>query len=447
MTNWDANVARRYHEATKHSYESIRGSAHGLDWSNRPNPFKEYRGVEAVPLAAAAQLERLLRLGAGVVRHRDGFWFRTYSSAGALYPIELYVAAGEPAGLFHFHPRELELRRLRDADVRAVLAEAADAPELADAAAVLILTGTLWRTAWKYEARGYRHVFWDAGTMVANLLAAAADERRRTCLATAFVDERVDRILGLDGRHEVSVALVAIGDATPRQPESTDVPPLHYEAEPLSRHEVRYAIAEELHAASRLRDVAEVRRWRDAAGNPPAAEEPAVAELEPVLSRRDSIRELAQTAGPRDDLAGLLARTAAPIAADGDAGTRIAFVANAVDGLASGLYRFEPPDRFELVRAGSFRRLAGHLVLGQELGARAAVTAFFMADLDDVLARLGNRGYRLAQLEAGIRAGRAQVGAFALGWGATASTFFDDDVSEAFETREAPMLCVAIGRR
>jgi hypothetical protein len=86
-------------------------------------------------------------------------------------------------------------------------------------------------------------------------------------------------------------------------------------------------------------------------------------------------------------------------------------------------------------------------MLEQAHGARCAAAVFLLADLDAVLGALGGRGYRWAQLEAGIRAGRLQVGAFALGWGATASTFYDDDVSRAFESRESPMLAVAVGRR
>ncbi len=70
-----------------------------------------------------------------------------------------------------------------------------------------------------------------------------------------------------------------------------------------------------------------------------------------------------------------------------------------------------------------------------------------MADVEGVIERLGDRGYRWAQLEAGIRAGRLQVGAFMHGWGATASTFFDEEVSRLLETSEAPMLMVSVGRR
>src|SRR3712207_8671708 len=120
---------------------SVRTSGHRLDWENRPRPFKEYLGLESEPLSP--ELERLLRVGAGVVRTRtipggDVYHFRAYASAGALYPVEVYPVM--PDGVFHFHPRELVLRRLRDGDFRTALGEL-------DAAAVLVLTGILWRTA------------------------------------------------------------------------------------------------------------------------------------------------------------------------------------------------------------------------------------------------------------------------------------------------------------
>jgi SagB-type dehydrogenase family enzyme len=191
----DTNPARRYHERTKHSYESVRRGARGLDWANQPVPYKDYPGIPLEPLPP--HLERLLRLGAGVVRRRRGYEFRTYSSAGALYPIEVYVATAD--GLFHFHPRELALRRLRDEDVREALG---------GGEAVLALTGILWRTAWKYEARGYRHLFWDAGTMLANLLELAPSGAR---VVTGFVDDEVNALLGVDGEDEAAIALLRLG--------------------------------------------------------------------------------------------------------------------------------------------------------------------------------------------------------------------------------------------
>jgi len=185
---------RRYHEETKHSYESVRRGGRPLDWANRPSPYKEYPGLELEPLPP--ELDRLLRLGAGVARRRRGYDFRTDSSAGALYPIELYAATAD--GLFHFHPCELGLARLRDDDVR---------DELGGGETVLALTGILPRTAWKYGARGYRHLFWDAGTMLANLLELAPGEAR---VLTGFVDDEVDAVLGIDGVDEAALALLQL---------------------------------------------------------------------------------------------------------------------------------------------------------------------------------------------------------------------------------------------
>jgi nitroreductase len=91
--------------------------------------------------------------------------------------------------------------------------------------------------------------------------------------------------------------------------------------------------------------------------------------------------------------------------------------------------------------------MAGYLCLEQTLGAHAAATLFLLADLDRTLAELGDRGYRAAQLEAGIRAGRLSLGAYARGLGATGLTFYDDEVTEFLAPRTAltPMLCVAVG--
>ena len=72
----------------------------------------------------------------------------------------------------------------------------------------------------------------------------------------------------------------------------------------------------------------------------------------------------------------------------------------------------------------------------------------YMADLERVLAALGNRGYRDAHLEAGILGGRAYLAAYALERGATGLTFYDDDTTKFFSPHAAgksPILMVALG--
>jgi nitroreductase len=102
----------------------------------------------------------------------------------------------------------------------------------------------------------------------------------------------------------------------------------------------------------------------------------------------------------------------------------------------------------ELLQEGDFRQHAGMLALGQDLAADASVDIFFLCDLPLVLERFGNRGYRAAQLEAGIFGGRIYLAAYGQGFGATGLTFFDDDVIEFFSPHAAGksvMFLIALG--
>jgi hypothetical protein len=208
---------------------------------------------------------------------------------------------------------------------------------------------------------------------------------------------------------------------------------------------IEYPEAYALHVASKLASPEGVERYRDDGG----WENARLGIPDEVFRRRGSIRDFSPKPIAREELAAILAGAMEPIPLDVPPSNEFRLIANAVEGLAPGAYRFDPPDGFELIRAGEFRRQAGYLVLEQYLGALAAATMFAMADLDEVLRRHGNRGYRAAQLEAGIRVGRIYLGAFARRLGATASTFYDDDVTVflAPDERLSPMLCAAVGRR
>jgi SagB-type dehydrogenase family enzyme len=175
---------------------------------DRPRPFKDYGNAERVPAPA------VVRDGAGVVRsveRRDygggTIHWRAYSSAGALYPVEAYVAARD--GLYSFDPLARELVQVREGDVRSAVAEAT----AAEAETFVVVTGIHARTGWKYLERGYRHVWWDAGTMLANLLALAAAEGLSPRLYTAFVDAELNDALGVDGVSEFAVAVLGLDGA------------------------------------------------------------------------------------------------------------------------------------------------------------------------------------------------------------------------------------------
>src|SRR5262249_46680312 len=82
-------------------------------------------------------------------------------------------------------------------------------------ATTLVVTGVPWRTGWRYSERGFRHIYWDAGTMLSQTLAVAEDSGFEPGLRTVFPDAGVTRLVGAEGVHEFPVALVTFGDGEP----------------------------------------------------------------------------------------------------------------------------------------------------------------------------------------------------------------------------------------
>lgn len=485
-------VVLAFHEATKHTPLSVRRGSSRLDFSNEPAKFKEYPELPPIPLPPPApdtrfpamdalrsltrrdpssrapslvELSRILRWGAGV--HRvltdwDGrpYYFRTYASAGALYPIEVYLAwpggDGLGAGLYHYHPLEHSLRLLRSGDPLPYLARASGAhPALLRGATALVISGIPWRTTWKYRSRGYRHLFWDAGMVVANLLSLARASDLAAEAILGFADGEVDTLLGLDGKDEMALVLLALGGGRDNPPAPSAPPPTSHRVAPLSPRPQSYPDLLEAHLAGSLEVPEDAAAWRREVESPKAlssGRRPSQGlgmGLEAAIRRRGSSRAFLRTEVPASFALAVLEAASSPLPADWDPSlVQFFFIASALQGLEPGVYRFLPSPEGNLVvslRPGRYRREAAFLCLEQPLGGDAALTCFLMADLDQAVQRLGARGYRAAQLEAGVRAGIAYLASYAQGLGATGLTFYDDEVRQFLETHLEPMLAVAIG--
>ena len=490
-----------YHEATKHSVASIQRGPHHLDWESMPRPFKLYADLPPIALpqdftsaprpvlAALADtgdvagegprldrtaLARLLYFSAGVLRRKTypggEIYFRAAACTGALYHVDVYLVSGPlpdlDAGVYHFGPHDFALRRLRAGDHRAaVVAATAAEPAVAAAPVIALFATTFWRNAWKYRARAYRHAFWDAGTMIANLLAVAAASALPARVVAGFVDDDLNRLLDLDAAREATVAGVALGRGAPSPPSAPPVAPLGLATVPPSPGEVDYPAIRAAHAASSLAAAADAAGWRGiiaprpfvAPGGAAVPLEPLVTVLEPVetvILARGSTRTFARDAVPFAAASTILRVATRGIPADftapGAPLTDLYVVVHAVDGLEPGTYVLDRAGgALHQLRAGTFRREAGHLGLGQPLPADAAFDVFWLSDLGRVVARFGDRGYRAAQLEAAIEAGKSYLAAYAVGMGATGLTFFDDDVIRFFSPHAAGksvMFLMAFGR-
>ena len=128
--------------------------------------------------------------------------FRTAPSAGALYPLELYVVAGNvgglPPGVYHYHPDRHRLQQTEPGDQRHALARAAHAqPWVKAAAAVVVVTAVYDRTTGKYGKRGIRYVHMEAGHAAQNLLLQAEALGLATLVVGAFEDDAVATVLKL----------------------------------------------------------------------------------------------------------------------------------------------------------------------------------------------------------------------------------------------------------
>jgi SagB-type dehydrogenase family enzyme len=520
--NHETAAGWAYHNATKHSFRSVRDNVHFLDWPNKPLPFKIYTTLDPIELprevppldmpaleAISRQTEtapdaipdlkdlaQILYYSAGVTKIKQypggDIMFRAAACTGALYEIELYLVCGDlpelEAGVYHFSPHDFSLRRLRRGDYRGVIARAtAREPGVTNAPVTIICTGTYWRNAWKYQARAYRHFGWDNGTMLANLMAAATALNLPARVVMGFVDEDMNRLLGLGADREVAFSMVSLGRTSRPAPEPPDeIERLTLETEPLSPSEVDYPAMREMHAASSLFDEEEVREWRGALPERENSERHGrLIPLEPfgedemsregigtVILKRGSTRRFDRGSGlsfnqfstllyrstrgiPADFLSVVAGATpVAPTPGSAPAGAphlnQIYMIVHAVDGLEPGAYALDRDGRaLEMIKAGEFRREAGYLGLEQALPAEAAATIFFIADLNAVFERFGNRGYRAAQLESGIIGGKIYLAAYAQGVGASGLTFYDDDVIEFFSPRaqgKSAIFQVAIGR-
>ncbi len=471
-----------YHDKTNHSVQSVREGNVRLDFSILPRLYKLYRRAEPAPLpedvdpsavpamAAIAgnapttggaptldDVAALLKLSAGVTKWlkvpNGQMAFRAASCTGALYHIELYLVCGNlsdlPAGVYQYGAQDNALRRVRSGDYRGALAGATAGHDgVASAPVSIVYTSVFWRNAWKYQSRAYRHTYWDCGTILANTLSVAASRGLAAGLVTGFVDDDVNRVVDVDGVREAAVAIVPVGSGAGAVAATAAPARLNLETLPYSPKEIDYPLIREAHAATTL-DGAGAAAWQGLDGGAPAepgGPAPVEAEgesVERVILRRGSTRQFQLAPIGEGALRTMLAAAARPLPGDWPAlddrpMNTMYVIVNAVDGLEPGGYVHHPEaGELDLLHSGDHRFIAGHLGLNQALAHDAAVNVYFLTDLNAVTASMGARGYRAAQLDASIRAGRLYLSAYAMGLGATGLTFFDEEVTRFFSPHAA----------
>ena len=552
--NNEIRYAIDYHEATKHSEASLMTSRHYLDFNNKPIPFKIYLELPSISLPIsfptpevnalscisgminqrshhdtnglttttktsrnsnnssnspeldAENLAEILFFSAGITREMKypygNYYMRAASATGALYPIELYVVCDDissdlVAGVYHFSPADFSLTQIRKGTYKRYLAAAANNQDIANSAITVVFTSFAWRNAWKYQARSYRHWFWDSGVIAANLLATTYAMRLPTRIITGFLDDNVNKLLCLDDQREAAIAMAAIGagsskDTIAPSQQENEVDRISFLRIPKiralsKRGEINYPEIWELNQASKLTSKQEIEGWisnahrhhqllsaashrsqdrgtgSDNINITPNELEEGIKNsrsLKETILWRGSSRKFARSNISLTTLKTILYNSSRgvpmDIFRDGNSLLGIYFIANGVDDLTPGAYFYNRNGSVtssntsieKIKEIASSRNISGYLCLGQSLFRDASVVFFLMTDLQAVLRSLGNRGYRASQFEAGIIAGKIYLAAYALGIGASGSTFFDDAVTEAFSpyaSNKSTMIAVGVG--
>jgi len=141
-----------------------------------------------------AQMAQILWAGQGVVGRRHSS--RTAPSAGALYPLELYLVTKE--GVYHYKPELHELEPTLPGDRRSQLSRAAlDEEAIEEAPANIVIAAVYQRTEWQYRERAARYVHIEVGHAAQNIHLQAVALGLGSFPIGAFYDEQVQRVLSL----------------------------------------------------------------------------------------------------------------------------------------------------------------------------------------------------------------------------------------------------------
>ena len=488
-------MATDYHRAT--SYRRHELTPHTLDWAHQPMPVKHYPELPRVPLDRSGKLPAVdyfdlmnrrqaidssrpealdLRkistafslthdITARTMHAGTPFYYRSVASAGALYPVELYLAVhhidGIDPGVYHYHLFNFCLTALRRGPV----------PEIPPAdhgvSATFYITGIFFRSAWKYRDRAYRYVLLDAGHLLENLRLALGALDLSFYIHLDFDDERAATLLGLDSQREACLACVHLheGNAGKKQTVAPrDLEPLSAEirqASTVSDREVAYADILAVHRAGNgiNNTPAEDRPVLHVLDNPPSAwvdlnlpDHPGSADYARMLWQRRSRRNFIPSSGTRENpmtFLDLMARNIGTVSTPPSVRSAITLGVLAGMGMPvpPGFYLLYPDaKRLGCVLAGQLTEPMAAACLDQMWLKHAALHVLFMTDPAALDRTWGARGYRYAMIEAGRLGQQAYLAATALGWGACGiGAIYDREAADLLNLATDGVLLYLVG--
>jgi len=246
----DDSLWELFHENSKNSmYDQAPSNIEVIKKMNEMNESLEFKGYKTIDLPKAVSalklsledalisristhdmspsyltlqsLSTLLYYAYGITRdNKDTIFprhFRTIPSAGALYPLEIFLYSrhiqNQGSGIYHYNPVQNNLRLLNDGNKLAAIAECFFQSDIAyNSSLIIFITALFKRSTFKYGDRGYRFILLEAGHVAQNINLVVNGLGLGCINIGGFLDHRVDDLLGLDGITHSTIYIIAIGN-------------------------------------------------------------------------------------------------------------------------------------------------------------------------------------------------------------------------------------------
>jgi len=486
-------LAEYYHKISSYPRVVLRG----LTVSARNEPYKEYPGRPAVALppvksegggsildayrswvtgrahsdAGELTLERLSQLlyhtlGVSKTAQYRGltYAFRTAPSAGALYPVNIYVLAshvrGLEPGLYYYNSEKSALFLIQSESLLSVrLQNLSGSPELlTDAPATVIFTTTFGRTAFKYYERSYRFVAMEVGHAAYNLGLSAASFGLRAPMIGRFDDQALNTMLNINPSTEAGFLIMPIGSARTSSPEPV------FQRAPISTSSESFT--DLIHIGTSISLVGMMGKLPRHPLRPESGPKdiilPGAVQGKPLLEAinlRRSVRKYNSASMPLQELSALCAAAAGnskdlifndPLLLVA-APLTLFVVVRDVQGVKPGVYRYLPAyHALQLLKEGDFSKQCEKASVKQEFIGNADVVFIMSAKWQDILFPDGDRGYRYACMRAGLMGEGIYLQGTSLGLGVCAAGAFKDaDIASILGLNigeEIPLYEIAAGK-
>ncbi len=420
-----------YHEATKHSYNSVRTNPNQLRWEDQPSTYKNYpNSHKKVKLDLEESEDNFLYHIAGLTEKRTypsgEYYLRINPSAGALYPNELYFQVrgveGKEDGIYHYEVSSSSLTFLQNINDDEGLEPYFDY-KTAMKGYLFLVSAIYYRSSWKYKNRAFRYCLLDAGHLLGSIEASALLKPHAVQMVYNIQREKLNRIFGFKEREWF---LAGCSMAVPIH--GQEVSALEFELPYVdgSRTFEKNDIIEEVYTETM--QLENCKRQIKAAKFTYNTDK-----LKETIFTRRSQRGFNEGAITKGQFNYIMDVIHQPILSDCDEDVSVYVVLNRVLDMPLGLYKDG-----EYIKHGDFAKHAGYLSLEQYSLSQQGAMAFFLTskakNYQALYQKAGIIGHRLYVVAQYMQIGCSGIGAY-----------YDDEVNEFLGNDEMVLYALAIG--